>query len=231
MGTLGCINDMLQRDKENRALRKRNRERLTDTRNRLLEIKKETDYTNLSVEQLEDIRRKTLEKEKLDKAAYFKVMVYLAVGVALILLLGWLLVGCNSRPSDIHRENGWYHVVNHNADSLSLEPIVAAKDFATLRLDSDAFGKYIIFGQVHPHYRERWATETEKAIGKQIAFVFNDSVISNPTVNARIETGYFALTSLCDHLLPAIYEKLNSEIDLSNQNSLPHTLEPDKNQK
>lgn len=29
MGTLGCINDMLQRDKENRELRKRNRERLT----------------------------------------------------------------------------------------------------------------------------------------------------------------------------------------------------------
>ena len=30
MGTLGCINDMLQRDKENRELRKRNRERLTE---------------------------------------------------------------------------------------------------------------------------------------------------------------------------------------------------------
>ena len=28
MGTLGCINDMLQRDKENRELRQRNRERL-----------------------------------------------------------------------------------------------------------------------------------------------------------------------------------------------------------
>ena len=34
MGTLGCINDMLQRDKENRELRKRNRERLTDTYHR-----------------------------------------------------------------------------------------------------------------------------------------------------------------------------------------------------
>ena len=28
MGTLGCINDMLRRDKENRELRKRNRERI-----------------------------------------------------------------------------------------------------------------------------------------------------------------------------------------------------------
>ena len=43
MGTLGCINDMLQRDKENRELRKRNRERLTDTYHRLLDSEKNTD--------------------------------------------------------------------------------------------------------------------------------------------------------------------------------------------
>ena len=38
MGTLGCINDMLQRDKENRELRKLGRERLKETCNRLMEI-------------------------------------------------------------------------------------------------------------------------------------------------------------------------------------------------
>ena len=36
MGTLGCINDMLQRDKENRELRKLSKERLKETRNRLM---------------------------------------------------------------------------------------------------------------------------------------------------------------------------------------------------
>lgn len=36
MGTLGCINDMMRRDKENRELRNRNRERINDTRNRLI---------------------------------------------------------------------------------------------------------------------------------------------------------------------------------------------------
>lgn len=46
MGTLGCINDMLQRDKENRELRKRNRERLTDTYHRLLDTGKETDLSD-----------------------------------------------------------------------------------------------------------------------------------------------------------------------------------------
>ena len=220
MGTLGCINDMLQRDKENRKLRKRNRERLAETRNRLLDIGKKTDDHPINVEQLDDIRRKTLEKEEQDKAAYLKVMLSVGVGAAVLLLLGWLLIGCNQQPSIQHRENGWYHVVKHSADSLSVDPIVTAKDFEVLRLDTDAFGKHIIFGQIHPYYMERWAAETEKAIGQQIAFVFNDSVVSNPTVNTRIESGNFAITSHCDTLLPAIFEKLKSKINRSYQDSL-----------
>ena len=36
---------MLQCDKENRAFRQRSRERMTETRNRLLDVGKETDYT------------------------------------------------------------------------------------------------------------------------------------------------------------------------------------------
>lgn len=99
MGTLGCINDMLQRDKENRELRKRNRERLTDTYHRLLDTGKETDLSQMTVENLEDIRRKTLEKEELDKATHLKAMLYLALGMALILLLVWLLVGCSGKTS------------------------------------------------------------------------------------------------------------------------------------
>ncbi len=211
MGTLGCINVMLQRDKENRTLRKRSRERLTDTRNRLLEIKKETDYTNLSVEQLEDIRLKTLEKEKLDKAAYFKTMLYLALGMVLILLLGWLLVGCNSRPSDIHRENGWYHVVNSNEDSLSLSPIVTLKDFVALRMDSDGHGTCVIVGRISKHKQKKWAHETEKAIGRQIAFVLDDSVITRPTVNASIESGAFQIYAPRGHDLKGIYTRIRKE--------------------
>ena len=40
MGTLGCINDMMRRDKENRELRKAGKERLNEIRNRLVEITK-----------------------------------------------------------------------------------------------------------------------------------------------------------------------------------------------
>lgn len=93
MGTLGCINDMLQRDKENRALRKRNRERLTETRRRMMDCGKSTDTSRMTLEQLEEIRRKTSEKEESDKAAFRKALLGYAVVAVLCLLLVWWLVG------------------------------------------------------------------------------------------------------------------------------------------
>ena len=154
------------------------------------------------------------------RISFYRTVLSALPSVVLMLAIGLIWVGCQHKPIAIHRENGWYPVTGDSNDSLSLEPIVTTKDFSVLRLDSDAFGKYVIFGQIHPYYMNLWAEETEKAIGKQIAFVFNDSVISNPTVNMRIESGNFAITSYCDTLLPGIYEELNKEINPSYSDSL-----------
>ena len=93
MGTLGCINDMLRRDKENRELRKRSRERMTETRNRLMDVSKQTDYTQMTPEKLEDIRRKTQEKEEQDKVSSYKMLFFWGVGAIIILLVIWLFMG------------------------------------------------------------------------------------------------------------------------------------------
>ena len=53
MGTLGCINDMMSRDKENRELRNRNRERMNDTRDRLIEVGKGRELPDVSAEDIE----------------------------------------------------------------------------------------------------------------------------------------------------------------------------------
>ena len=66
MGTLGCINDMLQRDKESRELRILSKERLKETRNRLMKIGSSTKLPDTSVEEMKEIRKKTIEKEKAD---------------------------------------------------------------------------------------------------------------------------------------------------------------------
>lgn len=76
MGTLGCINDMLQRDKENRELRKLNRDRIKEHQKYLVNKGKGNDLSNISIEQMEEIHKRTIEKEALDNASLFKAKIY-----------------------------------------------------------------------------------------------------------------------------------------------------------
>lgn len=88
MGTLGCINDMLRRDKENRELRKAGKERINETRNRLIDLNRKGQPSHISIEQLEEIRIKTLEKEEADKNHLFKIQL---VMLGIVLALGVLI--------------------------------------------------------------------------------------------------------------------------------------------
>lgn len=90
MGTLGCINDMLQRDKENRELRKLNRDRIKEHQNYLVGKGKGNDLSNISIEQMEEIQKRTREKEAFDNASLFKANFF----IASILLLFLLALGC-----------------------------------------------------------------------------------------------------------------------------------------
>ena len=90
MGTLGCVNDMLRRDKENRELRKLGRERLKETRNKLIEIGSGTKLPDISVEKMEEIRKKTQEKEEADNMHLLKVKLLIATCTLFIILLTWL---------------------------------------------------------------------------------------------------------------------------------------------
>ena len=91
MGTLGCINELMRRDKENRELRKLNRERINEHPKYLVEKRKDVDLSNMSVEKLEGIRKKTSEKEELDKASTFKVKLVILISALFLFLLCWIL--------------------------------------------------------------------------------------------------------------------------------------------
>lgn len=86
MGTLGCIHDMMRRDKENRELRQRSRERMKETRRRMSKCRHTEIPTSLSVEKLEEIKKRTQEKEQADRKQALKITLYVGV-VALLLLL------------------------------------------------------------------------------------------------------------------------------------------------
>lgn len=110
-----------------------------------------------------------------------------------------------------HRENGWYHIIDGQKDSIAARPIVTVKEFATLRLDKDSFGKTVIIGSVSKHKLQAWADSTEHLIGKRIGFVFNDSVITAPQVNMRIESGNFQISSFRNYDMLSLYKSLLKE--------------------
>lgn len=94
MGTLGCINDMMRRDKENRELRKLNSERIKEHHKYLMGKGKNVDLPKMSVEKLEEIHKKTLEKEELDKASIFKAKLVILTSTLFLFLLCWILYQC-----------------------------------------------------------------------------------------------------------------------------------------
>lgn len=85
MGTLGCIHDMMRRDKENRELRRHNRERMKETRRRMTECRHREIPPTLSVEKLEEIKKQTQEKEQTDQNRAFRIK--LIVGLVMLVLL------------------------------------------------------------------------------------------------------------------------------------------------
>lgn len=89
MGTLGCIHDMMRRDKENRELRQHSRERMKETRRRMGECRHTEIPPTLSVEKLEDIKKQTQEKEQADRKQTFRITLYVGlIALFLLLLLG-----------------------------------------------------------------------------------------------------------------------------------------------
>ena len=94
-----------------------------------------------------------------------------------ILILIAYFASCN-QIHKTHYENGWYHILSQQKDSIAKESIVTVKDFVSLRMDSDENGTCVIVGQISKHKLKKWAKETEKAIGKHIAFVLDDTIES-----------------------------------------------------
>lgn len=90
MGTLGCINDMLRRDKENRELRRISKERLNDTRNRLIGLNKKGQPSSITLEKLEKNRAEILEKEISDSHLLFKSKLKMLGLILIIALIAWI---------------------------------------------------------------------------------------------------------------------------------------------
>lgn len=130
----------------------------------------------------------------------------------MVLLL--ILCACSSH----RRVDGWYPVGDYPDNSITGKPLVTTKDFAdivitrdTFIIDGDKINQMLIKGRVNADKLQQWADGTERLIGKKLGFVYNDSVITAPQVNARIESGSFQIYSPDTILLKNIYNSINKQ--------------------
>lgn len=131
--------------------------------------------------------------------------------IAFLMMLLLILCACSS-----HRKaDGWYPLVDYPDNSIVGKPLATVKDFEsvaivrdTFIIDSDTVSQLLIQGRVKPEKRQQWADGTERLIGKRLGFVYNDSVITAPQINARIESGAFQITSPDTILLKAIFNSI-----------------------
>ena len=130
----------------------------------------------------------------------------------LTIIVMFVFTICPGRSQSVkHRENGWYRIIDGQKDSIASQPIVTVKEFATLRLEKDFFGKTVITGSVSKHKSRAWADSTEQLIGQRMGFVFNDSVITAPRVNMRLESGMFQIATPGDYDISSLYRNLLKE--------------------
>ena len=128
-----------------------------------------------------------------------------------LMVLFLILCACSS-----HRKvDGWYPVADYLDNSIVGKPLATVKDFESVAIVRDTFiieydtvSQLLIQGHVKPEKRQQWADGTERLIGKRLGFIYNDSVITAPQINARIESGSFQINSLDTTLLNIIYQNI-----------------------
>lgn len=118
-----------------------------------------------------------------------------------------ILCACSTH----RRTDGWYPIADYPDNSIVGKPLVTVKDFDritilrdTFIIEGDTVIQLLIQGRVKSEKRKQWADGTEQLIGRRLGFIFNDSVITAPKINTRIESGNFQITSPDSVLLKSI---------------------------
>jgi hypothetical protein len=107
-----------------------------------------------------------------------------------ILYTGWYYI--------VDTDNGFKRQLDKSTDTFFIDPkpIVVAKNFTTFEIyESNAGGqKYIgLTMRLDEQGTENWSVATEKAIGKQLAFILDNKLLYIAKVNSQITAGVTAL--------------------------------------
>ncbi|CAN5504803.1 hypothetical protein BH10BAC1_BH10BAC1_05340 [soil metagenome] len=107
-----------------------------------------------------------------------------------VLYTGWYYI--------VHIDNGFKRQLDKSTDTFFIDPkpIVTAQNFTTFEIyESNAGGqKYIgLTMRLDESGTENWSIATEKAIGKQLAFILDNRLLHVAMVNSQITAGVTVL--------------------------------------
>lgn len=132
-------------------------------------------------------------------------------------LMALVIIPCAC--SSQRRIDGWYPIADFPDNAIVGRPLVTVDDFEQIVLHRDTFvvagdtvTQMFIKGYVKPDKREVWADGTERLIGKRLGYVYKDSLITAPQINARIESGAFQIISPDTLTLIRIYQSYKKSI-------------------
>lgn len=125
---------------------------------------------------------------------------------------GRLVSGCYYVTDSL---SGVEHTMWKTGEKLYISPkaIVAVANFSSIKIESDQFGKSAILVSLDREGTEKFAEATEKWVGRQLAFVINDTLVSAPQVNMRIDGGNLMITNLgfTEDKCRELVDSMNSE--------------------
>lgn len=133
---------------------------------------------------------------------------------AFIIALSLIICACSSQRA----VNGWYPISESSDNSITGKALATVNelgDIVMLRdifiIANDTVTRLLIHGRVKPYKRRQWADVTEQLIGHRIGFVYNDTIVTAPQINSRIESGSFQITNPDTTLIKKIYNSIRNQ--------------------
>lgn len=123
----------------------------------------------------------------------------------IVALTALLLCSC----SVSHHVNGFYELSDYPDNTIIGKPIATVSDFERVSIQTVG-DMNVIEGRLNPDARIIFANATERLTGHRIGFVFNDSIITAPQINSRIDSGNFQIISPDTALTRKIYIDITS---------------------
>lgn len=138
----------------------------------------------------------------------------------LIILISVVGASCSFKSEQ--RINGWYEIKDHDGKDFIGHLVAPVSDFKTVAIekhcietDNENTTIYLLQGKIKDDKLDQWADETERLIGHRLGFVYNDSIITAPQINCRIESGNFQINSQDSALIYEIHNSIATRIEIS----------------